>query len=103
MNLDARRFCVAMADQWRYRIVDLLCHGEGYSAKDVATLLCAPRPSVSYHLVSLERDGLIVRRRDRRAWRYFIDSARLAQMKVSLDREVLRLLDNVAQSKEGAS
>jgi ArsR family transcriptional regulator, cadmium/lead-responsive transcriptional repressor len=103
----------AIADPSRRRVLDLLVDGGEASASALAGLVPFTRQAVSKHLVVLERNGLISRRKRGREVLYRVEAERLdqaAHAMVELARQWDRRLDRIkrlseathARNKEGS-
>ena len=82
----------ALADPVRLRLIGLLGHGGQVCVCHLHEALGLPQPTVSRHLASLRRAGLVVGRKDG-LWVYY----RLAEPKLGLHRDLCeRLVEGLA-------
>jgi DNA-binding transcriptional ArsR family regulator len=82
--LDPVPMCAALADETRWRILQLLGE-EDRSASELADLLPVSRQAITKHLQQLEATGLVEAARVGRSIRYRALGGRLSQLADALD------------------
>lgn len=106
-TLDPVPMCAALADETRWRILELLGEADR-SASELAELLPVSRQAIAKHLQQLEAVGLVEHERAGRAVRYRALGAPLSQLAGRLDtiargweRRLGRLRDLAESLAEG--